>query len=235
MLPKRSLWINSAFLPFSLPMIATTGFFDGVHLGHQALLHRVVQLAHQQGKKSAVITFRPHPREVLHHQKIPLLTSLKEKKKLIAAQGIDQIFVLPFTEVFAQLSAQQFFQTYLVNQFHITTLVIGHNHHIGKERADFSEIQRIGTAMGITVEGIEDVKKSGTLISSTQLRKKALRQKLLAQRSLIPPKQWETRTQSITQSVISLPLFKEAPEIYCYLDYHQEVGTRAIIQKAWEE
>jgi riboflavin kinase/FMN adenylyltransferase len=215
-------------------MIATTGFFDGVHLGHQALLQRVVQLAHEKGEESAVITFRPHPREVLHDQKIPLLTSLEEKKKLITAQGIDQIFVIPFTPAFAQLTAEQFFQTYLVDQFSISTLVIGHNHHLGKERADFAQIQKIGASKGITVEGIADITENGVMISSTQLRKNALRQQFLAQRTSLTPEQRETRTQSITQTVLSLPAFQQAPEIYCYLDYRQEVGTRAIIQKARE-
>jgi riboflavin kinase/FMN adenylyltransferase len=115
-------------------MIATTGFFDGVHLGHQALLQRTRQLAHETGEESAVITFRPHPREVLFHQHPLLLTSLEEKKRLISAQGIDQIFVLPFTPEFAKLTAEEFFQTYLVNQFHLTTLVIGPDHTLGSDK-----------------------------------------------------------------------------------------------------
>ena len=124
-------------------MIATIGFFDGVHLGHQALLQRVVQLAFEKGEESAVITFRPHPQEVLSHQHIPLLTSLEEKKKLIFDQGINQICVLPFTREFAQLTAEEFFQTSLIDQFHITTLVVGKNHHLGSDRLNLLQLQML--------------------------------------------------------------------------------------------
>jgi riboflavin kinase/FMN adenylyltransferase len=143
MLSEGSVWIESFTFALS-SMIATIGFFDGVHLGHQALLQRVVQLAHQRHEKSLVITFRPHPREVLFHQHLPLLTSLEEKKKLIAAQGIEQISVLPFTSAFAQLTAEEFFKTYLKQQYPISTLVIGKDHTLGSDKADFQRLQSIG-------------------------------------------------------------------------------------------
>ena len=125
-------------------MIATTGFFDGVHLGHQALLQRVVQLARERGEESAVVTFRPHPREVLYHQSTPLLSSLEEKKKLISEQGIDQIFVLPFSSEFSSLSAEQFFQEYLIKQFQVSVLVVGKSHHLGNDRLQGGKLQELG-------------------------------------------------------------------------------------------
>jgi phosphopantetheine adenylyltransferase len=213
-------------------MIATTGFFDGVHLGHQALLQRVVHLAHETGQESAVITFRPHPRQVLFHQHIPLLTSLEEKKKLITQQGIDQIFMIPFSPEFASLTAEEFFQTYLKQQYRISTLVVGKDHTLGSDKANLAQLQIIGAAFGIKVQSIDDVVENGHRISSTQLRKKALREKMLNARLALPSSQRATRTERITQTVVSLPLFQQASHLYTYLDYRNEVGTKAIIQHA---
>lgn len=166
-----------------MSMIAATGFFDGMHSGHQALLQRVVQLAREQGKESAVITFWPHPRKVLFQQSIPLLSSLEEKKKLISEQGIDQIFVLPFTPTLAQLTAEEFFVKYLIGEFHVTTLVIGRDHHMGNDRMGFEGLQRLGERLGIVVETVDEVLINGYPLSSTHLRKVSLRQEMLAKRA----------------------------------------------------
>ncbi|MDR2190918.1 MAG: hypothetical protein LBP53_07275 [Candidatus Peribacteria bacterium] len=173
-------------------MIATIGFFDGVHLGHQALLQRVVQLAREHNEESAVITFRPHPREVLYQQKLPLLTSLTEKKKLIHSQGITTIIVLPFTSAFSTLGAEMFFQTYLKEKYGVSTLVIGKDHHMGSDRLGGEQLQVLARRLGMNVEILEDVQENGQRVSSTQLRKQVLRQQMLDKRLALSPEQWES-------------------------------------------
>jgi riboflavin kinase/FMN adenylyltransferase len=148
------------------------------------LLQRVVQLAHESKGKRGVITFRPHPREVLYQQQLSLLTSLEEKKQLIYAQGIDQIFVLPFTPTFAALTAEEFFQTYLKATYHVSTLIVGKDHHLGSDKVGLPQLQMIGAKFGINVQSLDDVTEDGQRISSTQLREKALRKKMLTKGSL---------------------------------------------------
>ena len=158
-------------------MIATTGFFDGVHLGHRAVLQRVVALSKEQGKESAVITFWPHPRVILHRdaEKVRLLNSLDEKKMRLQQLGIDHIFVLPFTQDLSRFSSEQFFKTYLQQQFHVETLVVGYDHRLGNNSgAGFEQMKEIGANLQIKVECVEAVAKNcavnGDIISSTKIR-----------------------------------------------------------------
>ena len=90
-------------------MIATTGFFDGVHLGHRLVIERLVSEAHARGDESLVVTFWPHPRAVLQDgaRELRLLTTLEEKKALLKGLGVDRIEVLDFTRRFASLTAEQ--------------------------------------------------------------------------------------------------------------------------------
>ncbi len=92
--------------------IATIGFFDGIHQGHQAVLSKVMSEAARQQRKSCVITFWPHPRMVLNKEteNLYLLTTLNEKKELLAKIGIDLLYIIPFTTDFAQLSPDEFFK-----------------------------------------------------------------------------------------------------------------------------
>ena len=102
-------------------MIATIGFFDGVHQGHHFLLRNLVEVARTKGCPSMVITFAEHPRRVLHKDYIPqLLTSNAEKELLLKQAGVDEVIFLDFTAEFAQLSARQFMVDYLKGRYGIT-------------------------------------------------------------------------------------------------------------------
>ena len=160
-------------------MIATTGFFDGVHLGHRAVLRRVLEMARLQGKESAVITFWPHPRVILHYEaeKVRLLNALDEKKKLLYEAGINHVWVIPFTSELASYSPEQFFRDYLLQQFRVSDLVVGYDHHLGNNAgADCETMKEIGASMGIAVEQIPAVNagEAGShhpnSISSTKIR-----------------------------------------------------------------
>ncbi len=158
-------------------MIATTGFFDGVHKGHRAVLQRVVTLAGEKGCESAVITFWPHPRVVLHHdaERVRLLNSLDEKKMRLHRLGIKHVFVLPFTEEFSKLSPEQFFATYLHQQFHVNTLVVGYDHHLGANAdAGYEQMREIGAELGIRIERIKAITNTAGAISSTKIREALL-------------------------------------------------------------
>jgi riboflavin kinase/FMN adenylyltransferase len=156
-------------------MVAATGFFDGVHLGHRAVLQRVTDVARAQGCKSAVITFWPHPRVILHQDsvKVRLLNSLDEKKRRLQEAGIDHVFVLPFTAAFSQLSPERFVKDYLHDRFHITTLMVGYDHHLGVHAgADYEQLRNIGAMLGMQVEQVEEKKDAAqqVTVSATKIR-----------------------------------------------------------------
>ena len=156
-------------------VIGTTGFFDGVHRGHQAVISKVYSLAKECGGRSVVVTFWPHPRAVLQQDaaKFRLLTSLDEKRKLIKSLGIDEVVVLPFNKEFAKQSTEEFFKTYLVDMLGIETLVVGYDHHVGNDiNQTQEEMFRIARMLGITPVRIEECKTDAvnSKISSTKIR-----------------------------------------------------------------
>lgn len=121
--------------------VVTTGFFDGVHLGHRHVLETVVSAARERGEEAIVVTFWPHPRTVLQQdaREFRLLTSLEEKKALLAAAGIDRVEVLPFTRQFASLKAEEYLQL-LRDRFAASLVVMGYDNRIGSDRKMASEI-----------------------------------------------------------------------------------------------
>ena len=121
--------------------VVTTGFFDGVHLGHRHVLETVVSAAHERGEEAIVVTFWPHPRTVLQQdaREFRLLTSLEEKKALLAHAGIDRVEVLPFTREFATLKAEEYLQL-LRTRFAATLIVMGYDNHIGSDRKTAKEL-----------------------------------------------------------------------------------------------
>jgi riboflavin kinase/FMN adenylyltransferase len=144
-------------------IVATTGFFDGVHLGHQAVLHKVVTTAAAQGKDSAVVTFWPHPRTILRQdaEKLRLLNSLDEKKELLTRLGIQHIHVIPFTAELAKLTTACFFDLYLKQELNVDTLIVGHDHRLGANACDdYAVMKTTGAAMGIAVEQVDAIAHS---------------------------------------------------------------------------
>ncbi|MBO4340084.1 MAG: bifunctional riboflavin kinase/FMN adenylyltransferase [Bacteroidales bacterium] len=114
--------------------VVTTGFFDGVHLGHRHVLETVVSCARERGEEAVVVTFWPHPRAVLQQdaRDLRLLTTLEEKKALISAVGIDRVEVLPFTREFASLTAAQYLDL-LAARFDASLVVMGYDNKIGSD------------------------------------------------------------------------------------------------------
>ena len=138
-------------------MIATTGFFDGVHCGHRLVIERLVSEAHARGDESLVVTFWPHPRAVLQDgaRELRLLTSLEEKKALLTALGVDRIEVLGFTRQFASLTAERYLREVLRDRFGVTTLLMGYDNRIGSDRLTASSLGTLVHHLGMDIIEVE--------------------------------------------------------------------------------
>ena len=152
--------------------IVTSGTFDGVHFGHQKILSRLIEIAKKNDGESVVITFWPHPRLVLNHDRsIKLLSSLEEKIELLDAFGIEHLLVIPFNEEFSRLTSEQFIQKILVKAVGTKKLVIGYDHRFGRNReGSFEYLQKNATRFGFTVEEIPKQEIEEIAVSSTKIR-----------------------------------------------------------------
>jgi len=153
--------------------VVTSGTFDGVHLGHQKILHRLSELARKNKGETVLLTYWPHPRLVLypkeHH--LRLLSTFEEKVELLRGFGIDHLIKLPFTQEFSQMSSVDFIQQILVEKIRTKCLVIGYDHKFGKNReGSFDYLQAHSKALGFDIEEIsrQDVEEMG--VSSSKIR-----------------------------------------------------------------
>lgn len=157
-------------------MIATTGFFDGVHLGHRLVIERLVSLARERGDESLVVTFWPHPRAVLQDgaRELRLLNSLEEKKELLRSLGVDRVEVLDFTRSFAALKAEQYLREILRDRFGVTTLLMGYDNRLGSDRLTADTLKPIAEGIGMELKELLPLSfrpsEASGEISSTQIR-----------------------------------------------------------------
>ena len=152
--------------------VATMGTFDGVHLGHQAILSEVLLRAKAGGKGGIVVTFSPHPQEVVSPQNAPrLLTSPDEKTARIEGLGLDALVFLPFDRKMADLAPEAFIREYLWPRLGMSIMVLGQDSKFGKERkGDVALLTRLGGELGFKVVSIPPVLDGGRAISSTRIR-----------------------------------------------------------------
>lgn len=153
--------------------IVTTGTFDGVHLGHQKIFKRLREIAKKEKGETVLLTFYPHPRMILFpddHQ-LKLLTTEEEKIRLLEQHGIDHLIIYPFTRQFSRLSSVDFVRNILVNKIKTSSLVIGYNHHFGRNReGSFKHLKEYAPLYGFKVEEIPAVDIDDVEISSTKIR-----------------------------------------------------------------
>ena len=154
------------------PTVLTIGTFDGVHLGHQKIVERVVTTARQEGLLATVFTFFPHPRMVVQHDKgLKLIHTLEEKKQLLQQLGVDLLVVQPFNEAFAQLSAEEFVSTILVQRLNVKKVIIGYDHRFGRNRtANIDDMRLFGEKYGFAVVEISVQEVDEVSVSSTKIR-----------------------------------------------------------------
>ncbi len=153
--------------------IVTTGTFDGVHYGHQKIISRLEELAKQYAGESVIITFFPHPRLVLFPEDndLKLINTLDEKIELLEKSGIDHLLIIPFTKEFSRLSSLEFIQQILVDKIGTKKLVIGYDHHFGKNReGSFEHLKHYSTEYGFEVEEIPEQDINDVAVSSTKIR-----------------------------------------------------------------
>lgn len=154
------------------PLALTIGNFDGVHLGHQAMLARLVRAARERGLPACAMTFEPHPREFFAPDQAPVrLTSLREKLELLAAHGVDHAHVCRFNYAFAQITAEDFIGRILVAGLDARWLLVGDDFRFGARRAgDFVMLKQAAAHCGFEVEAMESVLLDGKRVSSTEVR-----------------------------------------------------------------
>jgi riboflavin kinase/FMN adenylyltransferase len=153
--------------------VVTTGTFDGVHLGHQKIINRLKDVAREENGETVLITFYPHPRMVLFPEDndLKLINTQEEKIELLEQYGIDHLIIIPFTKEFSRLTSVEFVRNILVNQIRTKRLVIGYNHHFGRNReGSFEHLKEYGPLYGFEVEEIPAKDIDSIEISSTKIR-----------------------------------------------------------------
>jgi len=156
---------------FASPVV-TIGNYDGLHLGHQAIIKRVIELAKEGNGEAVVLTFEPHPVKFLHPElQIPLITPSRKKMMLLTQFGVDVTINLPFTDDIARMSAKEFIQEIVQRRIAPRQVVVGFNFTFGKGRTGTSEeLKKIGESLGFKVEIIPPFHVDGEVVSSTRIR-----------------------------------------------------------------
>ena len=151
----------------------TIGTFDGVHFGHQKIIEKLVLEAKKEGKKSVVLTFFPHPRMVLQKEaSIELINTIEERAKLLEKTGLDYLIIHTFSKEFSRTTALEFVRDFLVNQLNISKLIIGYDHHFGKNReGNIKQLTEYSQLYDFTVEEIPAQDIDDVSVSSTKIRR----------------------------------------------------------------
>jgi riboflavin kinase/FMN adenylyltransferase len=158
--------------------VVTTGTFDGVHLGHQKIINRLREVAKDVNGETVLLTFYPHPRMILFPEdnELKLLNTQAEKISLLEKYGIDHLIIYPFTKEFSRLSSVEFVRDVLVNRIGTHRLVIGYNHHFGRNReGSFEHLCEYGPLYGFEVEEIPAKDIDHIEVSSTKIRNALLK------------------------------------------------------------
>src|SRR5580698_4359283 len=155
------------------PCSMTIGNFDGVHCGHKQILRRVIARAREEGWKSAVLTFDPHPAKLVSPASAPrLLTTVEERARIFSEQGIDEVLILPFTPDIAALGPEDFVREILVDKLKARAILVGENFHFGKRAAgDAAMLEELGGRYSFATEIIQPVVWRQRVISSTEIRR----------------------------------------------------------------
>ena len=152
--------------------VLTVGTFDGVHLGHQAIIRYLNERAAKVGGCSVVVSFDPHPREVVLGKHVPLLTTLEERGDLLEAFGIDRFVVLPFTRDLSNLSPRDYVEQVLIETIGLREIVIGYDHRFGRDRAgDRATLEALGAEHGFSVDVIPEQIVHEVTVSSSEIRR----------------------------------------------------------------
>jgi len=164
--------ITHGFTPLGTPHAVTIGNFDGLHLGHQAMLARLQDVAQARGLPSCVLSFEPHPREFFAPEQAPArLSSLREKAECLQRMGIDRLHVFRFDRAFSALSPEAFIEQVLGRTLQARYVLVGDDFRYGAKRAgDFALLESLGQSLGFDAESLPTVEVAGERASSTAVR-----------------------------------------------------------------
>lgn len=155
------------------PSVVTIGTFDGVHIGHKAILKRLTDAAEANRLESVLLTFFPHPRQVVQSvSNLRLINTIEEKKKLLEKEGLGSLVIHPFTKEFSRLTAEEYVRDILVKELAAKKIIIGYDHRFGKNRtADISDLKEYGKIYGFEVVEISAQELDEVAVSSTKIRR----------------------------------------------------------------
>ena len=152
-------------------VVISFGVFDGVHIGHQALIRRLLNRAKELGVESVVLTFDPHPALSTKGKAPPSITTIEKKIELLKSYGVDRVIVEDFNDQFSQLSPEEFVRDILVGKLHAKNIVVGYDCAFGKDRAgDKWLLMDLGDKYDVPVDIIEPYNLDSDAVSSTRLR-----------------------------------------------------------------
>ncbi|HUH32653.1 MAG TPA: bifunctional riboflavin kinase/FAD synthetase [Daejeonella sp.] len=157
--------------------VVTIGTFDGVHVGHQKIINRLLEITRQTNGESVILTFFPHPRMILHPEDVnlKLITTMAEKASLLEAAGINHLIITPFTRDFSNLSPEEYIKDFLVDRIGTRRIVIGYDHRFGKDRSGgLKHLQQYSADYGFDVEEIPEQDIHDVAVSSTKIRQAIL-------------------------------------------------------------
>lgn len=160
-------------LPIFKDAVVTIGTFDGVHTGHQQIIQQLKDEAAKIDGEKVIITFHPHPRKVIgaSSKEIKLINTLDEKTELLAAKGIDHLVIVPFTQAFSELTAEEYVRDFLIAKFHPHTIIIGYDHRFGKERkGDYHLLEDCCSVYSYALKEIPVHVLNAVSVSSTRIR-----------------------------------------------------------------
>jgi len=159
--------------PVDIPRtVVTIGNFDGIHLGHRELISAAVNEAHLRGCASALVTFNPHPQEIIHSQQsVSHICTSVHQLRLLEEQGLDEVHVIQFTSELSQMLPEDFALQFLIRRFDLVKLVIGYDFRFGKHRAgDFKLLENLSQQFNFSLEEIAPVQQKGQTVSSSLIR-----------------------------------------------------------------
>jgi len=154
------------------PSVITVGTFDGIHLGHQKLIKRVLDISKKENLNSIILSFYPHPKIVLNNNpEISLLNTLEEKKEILNSYNIDYLVLKEFTKEFSRLSPLEFVRDILVKKLNVKHIVIGYDHHFGRNRdASVSQLKEFSKIFDFKVTEVKALVENNISVSSTKIR-----------------------------------------------------------------